>query len=480
MRFVAVLISVLGLACGQVAKPDVSADGGVDDTDANIGPDVTAPVVQSSIPRGDAVRVSILTGTVDIVLDEALDPASVDSETVSVVDRHGRSVAGESSYRVDDHTLVFTFSDHLGHNQEYTVQVGAVQDEAGNLSAPTSFGFRTFVNPEVRATTRVAGAITAYWGRLIDDDGHHMVNNAVVEAGSDGTWYSHDDPIARRETYVREGWKLLSSTHFAGPGTDGVWDTADDVADYARTHDYDAHDLEVRRVLSYDAGPDGTFLTADDVPDNVLIYNRGAVNGEILERLYYVGPGADGAWFTSDDELQDRHTYSYGSSGELTRRVHYRGGVVVAYLHYEYAPNGELLRLDDFRDPGDDGNWYTADDVPTTRTYYKYSGYLLRSAQASTGRGPDGNWGTADDDGRLTTYVYDDDGIRQRSVLYRDPGADGIWRTSDDTVQNYVDQPSDSKGNRLRLTVFTAPGADGTWFTADDDISTERLYEVDR
>ena len=60
-----------------------------------------------------------------------------------------------------------------------------------------------------------------------------------------------------------EGLAANYST-FTDPGADGIWDTADDVADTYSDIVYDADGMRVTRD-DFDAGPDGQIGTTDDL-----------------------------------------------------------------------------------------------------------------------------------------------------------------------------------------------------------------------
>lgn len=127
--------------------------------------------------------------------------------------------------------------------------------------------------------------------------------------------------------------------------------------------------------------------------------------------------------------------------------------------------------------PGDDGAWYTADDVPGSYvkdTWVNIGDGRTSSKQISyTGAGDDGVWFTTDDViSRYTQHDYPSTNsvltFDATSVAYSGPGGDGIWFTTDDFVESkYRDSNADS--------VFYAAGPDGVADNQDDILCTTYL-----
>ena len=133
----------------------------------------------------------------------------------------------------------------------------------------------------------------------------HLVGERItlthISAGPDAQWLTSDDeldPTWHRNIYNAVGVEARSEVHalatdgtptpsastlqsytnvmltveglaanystFTDPGADGIWDTADDVADTYSDIVYDADGMRVTRD-DFDAGPDGQIGTTDDL-----------------------------------------------------------------------------------------------------------------------------------------------------------------------------------------------------------------------
>ncbi|MCP5152800.1 MAG: Ig-like domain-containing protein [Ectothiorhodospiraceae bacterium] len=114
-------------------------------------PDTTGPRRVTVVPADGATGVAV-SGAVTVVLDEAVDPASVRAETFRLLDAVGGPVAGAITL-VDPRTARFTPTAPLAFGATYTVELTAgITDLAGNaltddlgapLTAPLTSTFTT-------------------------------------------------------------------------------------------------------------------------------------------------------------------------------------------------------------------------------------------------------------------------------------------------------------------------------------------------
>lgn len=110
------------------------------------GPDNTAPTLQSSYPANNAIDVP-RDRTISATFDEALDPATINSDNFTLnVAGGGASIPGVVSYVPGTNTAFFNPSTDLDANQDYTVTLtSGVQDATrdGNALVGTTWNFQT-------------------------------------------------------------------------------------------------------------------------------------------------------------------------------------------------------------------------------------------------------------------------------------------------------------------------------------------------
>ncbi len=226
-------------------------------------------------------------------------------------------------------------------------------------------------------------------------------------------------------------------------GADKRWFTYDDKIYHYYTYEYDKTGNKVK-MKCYLAGNDGEGFTSDDVLQyyKKFIYGK---DGRITKEVYYDATGPDGKWFTQDDVEKFYSIYRYDREGRKKKVVKYNvGGKIVQYMSFVYNKNGKVVRDVDYRNPGKDGRWFTADDVIEKYHVFQYypDGRLKNAREfhrEHEGKGKDGKWFTADDVVSSTKeFLYNKEGIHIKDRKYIGAGEDGIWFTSDDVLQYYV------------------------------------------
>lgn len=201
------------------------------------------------------------------------------------------------------------------------------------------------------------------------------------------------------------------------------------------------------------AGADQVYQTAVNSNLKTVYYNSATgqpsgwyqyvldANGRLSKSLYYNAVGPDGNWFTNDDVVSSRYDLNYSADGRILDQRFYQ--------------------------QGPDGIWNTPDDV--LRNFYKF-GYDAQGRQTEQTRadapGPDNQWGTADDP-VAALYLYTYAPKRLRMAYYDTAGNDGVWRTPDDHTANYTVYTFDDNGSYTRYAYYSA-GADGLAETSDD------------
>lgn len=96
----------------------------------------------------------------------------------------------------------------------------------------------------------------------------------------------------------------------------------------SRRLDEVAVSASLNRTIQYSSGDDFQWMTGDDM---VVGYTDKEMNeqGQVIRSRYYNDPGADEAWFTSDDPYKDETAYSY------------EAGVIASELRVSYQANAE-------------------------------------------------------------------------------------------------------------------------------------------
>ena len=110
-------------------------------------PDTTAPEVLEVSPTNGAEEVSVET-TVQVVFNEAMDPASITTNTVVLLDESSNVVAATVSYDGGGFTATLTPTASLSYSQTFSVRAkggaGGLSDTSGNwLSTDYTWTFTT-------------------------------------------------------------------------------------------------------------------------------------------------------------------------------------------------------------------------------------------------------------------------------------------------------------------------------------------------
>jgi hypothetical protein len=116
---------------------------------AEYSSDVTPPTVQSVVPTNGATNVS-LSGDLQITFSEAMDAATINAQTIQLLDSLSASVSGTVTYNEATRIATFNPAGNLALASQYTIRVlggvgdPAVKDAAGNrLAAVFNSSFTT-------------------------------------------------------------------------------------------------------------------------------------------------------------------------------------------------------------------------------------------------------------------------------------------------------------------------------------------------
>ena len=305
---------------------------------------------------------------------------------------------------------------------------------------------------------------------------------------------------------------FVSSENTAS-GEDGVYGTGDDDINYYWVF----HCVEntncgrYEKAVSFEmAGDDGVWFTDDDSPDIYIIYTY--ESDQRIEQTYY--EGVDGQLFTNDDEQSSVYRVSIVSEGKSEFRDYSIGqdellgsedDIVRNYVVYTEGEFNLTSKLT-YGDPGEDGIWFTTDDVlfnePTEADNgIFYPSYFFGQEERQDGDetvdryvkripGPDKIQNTADDE---IIEVYEFSKVKENSgfVLGQDflqlkwdkQGPDGIWETEDDQISyrcSYTISGAMKTKESKKTVCYSNAGPDLIEFSGDETIevySTETYME---
>ncbi len=121
-------------AAGAAMAADYQQATGFTTADA---PDTTGPSVTSTSPADGATDVPVSTSPT-VTFDEAVDPASVSSSSVQLLDAGGQPVAQAGSPQIspDGRTVTIDPAANLDETATYRIRVSGVTDQAGNAVSP--------------------------------------------------------------------------------------------------------------------------------------------------------------------------------------------------------------------------------------------------------------------------------------------------------------------------------------------------------
>jgi hypothetical protein len=424
----ALAVQLLG-GCSSTKSPGKTPQG--EDTPS----DTTPPAVLSIEPADGAMRVSVH-AKIAITFSEELDEATVDAAHASL-----RPVMAPANVAYDAARKTITLTPvpgmtnttapHPGllNDTTYTVSLAGLKDKAGNEMPATTRTFTTYRNLPTES------AVYDPWASSPTVD--HFVRYTFDANGLETQEVTYAADSSNRIVLTATGLKTFQYANdqartidYDGPGSDGNWLTEeDDVAGRITlaTHDADGNQTA---VVDYN-GPDVSWsLPASKVWMHTTTEYR---SGLRVKDVWYDGPGADGVWLTSGDDIQFSTTYDYDASGNQIGSTNYDGtGAITGHTVNTFDANRHVIRMDS----------YGADDALTSSS----------------------------------TCSYDDAGNWTGGIYQGASGATTGWYTYE----------YDAAGNTTRYTYYSGPGTDGRWFvespppsTNDDVVFMIQSYETD-
>ncbi len=191
-----------------------------------------------------------------------------------------------------------------------------------------------------------------YYG--YDGNGHLLLTATHKTKGSDGQWFTNDDGVSAEITPFVEKGRAVINAKFNGFGADGLWLSGDESLDAGYTFiQYDENDRPIRYAHFSNKGSDGKWFTADDQAGSnwERVYDT---DGKLLNELSFKGsPTAGNTLFSQTN--------------------------IASYSQYDHQ--NKLRNF--YNNPGADGIWFTADDQPSSSEPLIYNDFIPSNALAN-------------------------------------------------------------------------------------------------
>ena len=320
-----------------------------------------------------------------------------------------------------------------------------------------------------------AGSVSYYYTYSYDETGEQTQYESYNSPGSDGQWFTDDDYKSESDenTYYPSG-NIETETEYSD-GWTYVYTYADSADEETiKYEEYDSNGLLDSYGECYDLNALNqcrfyvNYSVSGGYEFSISSYKRKEydANGNRTLYAYYTGAGSDGAWFTSDDNINYVYAYAYDANNNQTLMAYYGSSA----------------------SPGPNGTWLDSDDVGVS--WYNVSFYDANNNQIFYGHytmNNDGTW--FDNNDYLSSYrwgrVFD---AQNRETLYvyysagygYGPGDDGKPGTPDDVgVSYYYAYEYDDNGNQTLDLYYNGNGGDGTWFDGNDSLNYGYGYAFD-
>ena len=239
-------------------------------------------------------------------------------------------------------------------------------------------------------------------------------------------------------------------------------------------------------------GADGVWFTSDDNPVSYIEYEfiskRALLSRD--NQQYWFTPnhtyrtyrvGADLQVLTGDDRQVNFVSVNYLNSdiGLYSSRFTGDQGVDMIFgnaddPHYLDKLDTDNQRSIIYSGTGSDQLWNTDDDVPIFATQFSVDGNGQKLTRAQHGLGVD-NIPFTGDDTHTDCYNYEQTENRTREINYNPVNT--VCFDGDDVVFSYVDYYYDFLGNYTYRNNYSGMGSDATWFTDDDVLASYITYE---
>ena len=325
-----------------------------------------------------------------------------------------------------------------------------------------------------------------YYG--YDANGNNILVATHTNKGGDATWFTADDSATAIISLKDEnGYPIINGNiSSGGMGPDGIWLSGDEVLQYSYYYlsEYNAAGLQTHSANITGKGADNKWFTADDVPStsNYWVKEYDGAN-KLLKWLYMDASLAPAAPAFSDSHINRYRAYNEaGSYVDLTLASGHFGADNMPFTEDDIIPWPYSVTMasgiDQFNQPGPDGQWFTADDVRSGYTVYSYDGTRRTQQQFNAADEMISYTEIADataSEYRLNRYTCSAPAVcplTGYSIIQEDINGNPLWTfhyTAEDVVSHVEYSERDANGNvLLGNTYSTNSGPDGTFGTFDD------------
>lgn len=366
---------------------------------------------------------------------------------------------------------------------------GAAREKGGAQPLPPIIRVRPVLLEDYIVRNTDTGEISSYWHYSWQEEGKTWrVVHMFSGPGDDGDWFD----IADNEYSGMFATELLTGNAYRriwydGPGGNGRWDGGvDDEIKGITLHQPSGLQGQESTIDSEAPGADGDWFTYDDdynvvhvrhfdPATRILLYAYGA-----RSNTPDLGPGEDGEWLTSDDTFRDYEKHFYDEQLRLLRIERYRKGknddgdwfseddLLYGYTEYDYDEAGRLAEYRSFYLPSEGANF-----VFGSLERYKYNGDLRHYAYAVS-HNPQSD--------EITSYIRHDrtvDGTLLRYGVFHGAGDDANWFSDDDPSGNFSEYEMDERGLPVLRWNYDGYGPDRLWFTGNESVNSLVKLEYD-
>ncbi len=457
------LVAALGACSSEVVTTEPSPPPSAPGVKPTARPE-RVRIIQVT-PADGALHVAPLAKVV-LLLNGQADPTSISASTVELYGpgSSGEPLAATVSYDAIARTITLTPKAPLGNRA--CVNLAPHRDGVHRITTQSlrawngvpiddvTTSFTTVYNPWTSEMAYVGGSVlqSATYGwyhtstQLPDGRTERLIHWGW---GPDGVPHTPDDRLLDHDDYSYAG-ATTRYVHYIDAGPDKVWLTKDDViGTYDEQSGSDGHYHE---VLYKGPGPNGVWFDQDDETFIINDYLLEA-NGVRPTELRFLGAGADGVPFTADD---------------------------VIWTYRRYAWSDGTARVFEYHDPGADKAWHTADDVVDQVRDLTLDSLGDVASWANKTAGPDGQWLTPDDTIALLYRCGPSSAGVDLGSQFDGPGPDGVWFTEDDHRRLYFRYTHAPSGALTDQSIYDAPGPDGQWLSGDDHLGDAFDYDASR
>src|SRR5690606_38130639 len=247
--------------------------------------------------------------------------------------------------------------------------------------------------------------------------------------------------------------------------------------------EYNAAGLQTHSANITGKGADNKWFTSDDVPSTSNYWVKEYDGANKLLKWLYMDPSlAPGAPAFSTSHINRYRAYNEaGSYVDLTLASGAFGADNTPFteddiLTWPYSVT-TAGGIDQFNQPGPDGQWFTADDVRSNYVVYSYDG-LRRTEQRFDANDTMISYTEivpiSASSYRLNSYALDEfDALVLSSYSIIDEDINGYplvttYYDLSDMITNVEYTERDADGNIIRQGWSYSPGNDGIWATSDD------------